>query len=260
MSTIMRGLKQFKKYDEEVERARAARENRVEWLSSIWSPKAEPEVKIKKGAKVELVFLQELDDSSERYSSQNGLGIFAVEHNNPGRQDFWRRVVCTNNEEGDFQCWACEKNSLEWKKSTEENKYNGGWKAKVNFYINVLARYTNSLDEQVEKVFVLQRTKSNRGNYLDDLIEYAEEDGYISNRVFHLSRKGEGFDTKYNLMPKADDAGVDVESYELYDLDALINNVDYEDQAEALGVESAPKRVDLSTDDSDPEDDDDDWL
>lgn len=256
---IIKGLKQYKRYEEEAERARATRDNRVEWLSSIWSAKADPDVKIKSGGKVEIIFLQELDESSSRYSEKNGLGLMAVEHNNPSKAEFWRRILCTNDEEHDFQCWGCEKNRQEWAKSTDENKYNGGWKSKVNFYINVLARYTNQEGDDVEKVFVLQRTKSQRGNYLDEIIEYAEEDGFISNRTFHLSRKGEGFDTVYRLQLKDEDAGVNVEDYELFDIDNLLNDVDYEDQAEALGVTSAPKRVDLSVE-SDPEDDDSDWL
>lgn len=258
---IITGLQSIRKHDEQQEAARAKRDNKVEWLTSIWSEKADPEVKVKTGEKVEVIFLQELDESSERYSEKNGLGFLAQEHNNPSRTEFFKRVLCINDEEHDFQCWGCEKNRLEWSKSTEENKYNGAWKAKTNFYINVLARYTNSKDEQVEKVFVMQRART-ANSYVDDIIEAAIEDGFISNRTCHLSRKGTGFDTKYKLVFKNEDAGVDVESFELYDIQAQVREVDYEEQAAALGINAAPPRVDLSTESSDPEDsnEDDDWI
>lgn len=256
---ILKGLKSIVKHDEQQEAARAKRDNKVEWLTSIWSEKADPEVKVKAGEKVEVIFLQELDESSERYSEKNGLGFLAQEHNNPSRTEFFKRVICTMDEEHDFKCWACEKNKLEWSKSTEENKYNGAWKAKTNFYINVFARYINSKDEQVEKVFVMQRART-ANSYVDDIIEAAIEDGFISNRLCHLSRKGTGFDTKYKLVFKNEDAGIDVESFELFDIEGLIREVDYEEQAAALGISVAPPRADIRDDEDSDSQEDEDWL
>lgn len=260
---IIKGLRNIKARDEEMEAAKARRENKVEWLSSIWSKNADPEVKIKKNTKVEVIFLQELDESSDRYSEKNGLGFLVQEHNNPSRTEFFKRVMCTYDDEHDFLCWGCEKNSAEWAKSTDENKYNGAWKAKTNFYINVLGRYTNEAGDKVEKVFVLQRART-ANSYVDEIIDFAAEDGFISNRLFQLSRKGEGFDTKYSLVLRNDDAGIDVESFELFDLESLVREVDYEEQAAALGMASAPVTIsessDEDSDESDPEDEDDQWL
>lgn len=258
--SIITGLADIIKRDEEMEKARAERENKVAWLSSIWSKNADPEVKIKAGTKVDVIPLQELDTSSERYSEKNGLGFFAIEHNNPSKGEFWKRCLCTNNEENDFTCWGCEKNRLEWSKKSDDYDYKGGWKAKTNLYLNVLARYTNSKGDEVEGVFVLQKNRSPRGNYVDDILEYAIEDGFISNRVFHMSRKGEGFDTVYRFIPKDTDAGVNVEDYDVFGRDSLVREVDYEEQAKALGASVAPKRIDITDDETNPEDDDTDWL
>lgn len=259
---IIKGLAGITKYEDDLERARQQRENKVEWLSSIWSAKTDPDVKVEKNGKVEIIFLQELDESSERYSEKNGLGFLAVEHASPNKGEFWKRTLCTLDEEHDFECWPCEKNKQMWASSTEADPYKGGWGVKTNLYINVLARYTNVEGDRVEKVFVLQRNKPKRGtNYVDDLIEFAGEDGFISNRLFILSRRGEGLDTVYKLTPKDDDAGVDVESFELFDLDALVREVPYAEQAAALGVSVAPPRRDIQDSAStNPEDEDDDWL
>lgn len=244
---IITGLQSIKKHDEELEQRRASRGQKVNWLT------------VPKNGKVELIFLQEIDPGSERYSEKNGLAILVQEHNNPSRTEFYKRVMCTNNEEHEFQCWGCEKNQMEWSKSTDENKYNGGWKAKQNFYINVLARYINEENEKVEEVAVLQRVR-NPKSYVNQIIEFAEDDGFVSNRVFTLSRKGEGFDTVYTLTHRKEDAGINVEDYEVFDLTKLVREVDYEEQAAALGVSIAPPRVDLSSDSSDPEDEDSDWI
>lgn len=213
---------------------------------------------VKNGQKIELIFLQELDESSDRYSEKNGLGFMVAEHNNPSRTEFFKRAVCTNDEEHDFECWACEKNKAEWaKKKAEDTDYNGGWGRKINLYINALVRYVNDDGEKVEEVVVMQRKA---GGFVDQILELAAEDGFISNRLFTLSRKGEGFDTTYTFTHRKEDAGVDVEKYELFDLHSLIREVAPGQQAEALGVKVAPKRVDIQDTATDPEDDSDDWL
>lgn len=245
---ITTGLKAIREMDE----AAARRRTKVNWLV------------VPKNSKVELIFLQELDESSTRYSEKNGLGFLVQEHNNPSRDQFFKRVMCINDEDHDFKCWACEKNSKEWDKSTEENKYNGGWGRKTNFYINALVRY-NKDGEDVEEVVVLQRTRSKR-SYVDQIIDLAIEDGFVSNRLFTLSRKGEGFDTVYTLTHRKEDAGINVEDYELYDLNELVTEADYEDQANALGYEEpveerpVPSLAKSRVAETDPEDDSDDWL
>jgi len=245
---ILKGLTSIKRHDEEVERRRAERERKTNWFT------------LAQDEKVEIIFLQELDESSDRYSEKNGLGFLAQEHNNPSKAEFFKRVVCTNDEEHDFECWGCEKNRLEWSKSTDQNKYNGGWGVKTNLYINALVRRADGTEE----VVVLQRKRSDQ-SFVDDLIDMAGDDGFISNRLFTLARKGTGFKTKYVLTHKDEDAGVDVESYELFDLNNVIREVPYAQQAAALGVNTAPPRKDIvdaasDSDGDDPEDDGDDWL
>lgn len=261
MSTsILRGLKSIRQFDEEQERRAAQRERKVDWLTVGNKKQGTPN-------EIDIIFLQELDEGADRYSEKNGLGILVREHSNPSRELFFRRVLCNNDEEHDFQCWPCEKNKQEWDRSTDDNKYNGGWGVKTNLYINVLARYTDTnTGEEVEKVFVLQRKRSNQ-SFVDDLIDYAIDDGYITNRLFTLRRKGVGTQTAYSIKPAkgkaGEDAGINPEDYEVFDLDALIRQVDYEDQAQALGVSVEPEHVAVATnasEDSDPEDDSDDWL
>ena len=240
---IIKGLKAM----QEATAPREQNSNKVKWLT------------VKAGQKVELIFLQELDESSDRYSEKNGLGIMVAEHNSPNKGEFWKRVSCINDEEHDFECWPCEKNRTEWaKKKAEDTDYSGGWGRKINLYINALVRYTNEDGEKVEEVVVLQR---NASGWISQVVELATEDGFISNRLFTLSRKGSGLgDTTYTLTHRKEDAGVDVEQYELFDLESLVRTVSYGEQAEALGVKVAPKRRDIVDTTSDPEDEDEDWL
>lgn len=247
---IITGLKNIQKHDEEEEARRAQRANKVNWLV------------VPKNGKVEIIFLQELDESSERYSEKNGLGFLATEHQGQGREHFFKRILCTNDEEHGFECWGCEKNRMEYANAKSREDYDGGWRQHQNFYINVLVRYVDpETGEKKEEVAVLQRRRSSK-SFVDQIInEFAVEDGFISNRLFTLSRKGEGFDTVYTLSHRKEDAGVNVEDYELFDLKSLIREVDYAEQPAALGVSVAPPRRDIQDSGStDPEDDDDDWL
>lgn len=244
MSGILTGLKALREQDEKQEQARADREKaKVTWAS------------FKAGETVELIFLQELDESSDRYSEKNGLGFFAQEHQNPAKDKFFLRMLCTNNEEHDFECWGCDKNRQMYQSDPD---YKGGWRVRTNMYINVLIRRKDEDGEVTEEVAVLQRSRS-KNSYVNTIIDLAIDDGFISNRTFRLTRKGEGAtDTVYTLIPRGDDAGIDVESYELFDLSAVVRDLPYAEQAEKMGeVVAAPrKEVATTTDD----DDTDDWL
>lgn len=249
MTSIMEGLKSIQQYAAAEEERKAKSQSKANWLV------------VPKNGKVELVVLQELDESSERYSAKNGLGVMALEHHGQGKDNFFKRYLCTNDEEHDFKCWACEKNRAEWERSSEENPYNGAWGVKRNLYLNVLVRGIDKDGEKYEEVAVMQRNMSSR-SFVNQLIELAVEDGFISNRLFSLSRKGEGFDTVYTLTQRKEDAGVNVEDYEVTDLKSLLNDVPYERQAQSLGAAPSAgkaKVVDLSSE-TDPEDDDSDWL
>lgn len=255
-ASVKQGLAAF----DEIEQGRTSSSNqKVNWLV------------VPKNGKVRIVFLQELDTSSERYSEQNGLALLATEHHGQGRDNFFKRFLCTKNEEGGFKCWGCEKNSQAWDEfqalkeeigeeaAKKRAPYSGGWGAKTNLYINVL----NLDGENGPEVAVLQRNHNKR-SYTNQILELAREDGFISNRLFTLGRTGEGFDTVYALTHRKEDAGINVEDYDLFDLHALLRDVEYDDQARALGaVASQPvKNFSGSIVETDPEDEDSDdaWL
>lgn len=243
---ILTDLKALRQHDEEVARKREEAEKaKVTWLS------------VAPGETVEIILLQELDDSSERYSEKNGTAIFAQEHQNPSKDKFFLRMLCTNDEEHDNECWGCEKNRQMYQQDPD---YKGGWRTRTNLYVNVLVRRKNpETGEKEEFVAVLQRTRS-KNSYVNDLIDLAIEDGFVSNRVFRLSRKGEGRDTVYSLMPRQDDAGLDVESYDLFDLNNVVREVPYADQAKAMGEAVATPAASEVRVTEDDEDDDENWL
>lgn len=241
MSGVFKGLADLQRHESERE---AAAGNKVNWL------KVEPDTS------VEIVFLQEMDESSDRYLESNGTVLFAQEHSNP--EIFYKRVVCTNNEDHDFECWPCETNRQMWdaNQGLPENspkKYKGGWKAKLNMYVNVLVRREGEEDE----VMVLSRAR-NKNSYVDQLIEDAVDDGYISNRWYRLTRSGDGRDTTYRLKALKD-ANLDLSTYELHDLSKVVTTVGYEGQPAALGVKPVAERVDIPVDDEDDSDSDS-WL
>lgn len=163
----------------------------------------------KKAAKV--VFLQELDPDSEHYSQKNDLGVLAVEHSNP--QNFRNKALCTIE---DGECYGCEKHSEDFK---------AGWKQKSRMYINVLV--DNGIDEPY--VAILSQGMGPK-SVTPALIEQATEIGSISDKWFKIKRNGSGMsDTSYVLTPLGAH-GLDVEDYELIDLDTVVTEVPYEKQ------------------------------
>lgn len=247
-SSVFDGLAALRQHEQQVEEKAS---NRVPWF------------KIKDGETVEVLFLQEMDESSERYLPEMGKVLFALEHANP--QVFYKRVVCTNNEDHDGQCWPCQKNQQMWNANrnlpeNSKDKYTGAWKAKINMYVNVLVRDS----EGNETLAVLSRPKTNK-SYVDDLIADAIDEGYISNRWYRIARTGTGTATVYRLKALKD-ADRDLTEYadKIVDLHTLITEVDYAVQKDALGVtESAPVvgSIGGSTEDESPKGDDpfDEW-
>jgi hypothetical protein len=172
---------------------------------------------------VKVVFLQELDEDSPNYSAKNGLGFIAVEHVNP--ENFRRKALCSIDDEG--ACWACEQHSKDWK---------AGWKQKSRLYINAL------IDDGVNEPYVVVLSQGNGPKSITpSLIEQAGEIGTISDKYFKIKRSGAGLsDTSYLLTPLgAHD--LNVEDYELFDLDKVVRTVPYNEQeAHYLGgAESA---------------------
>lgn len=162
--------------------------------------------------KVKVVFLQELDPDSENYSQKNDLGFLAVEHVNPKN---WRqKAVCTIDDEG--QCYGCEQHRLDWK---------AGWKQKTRLYINVL------VDDGTNDPFVAVLSQGNGPKSITPvLIEYATDDGSITDKYFNVSRTGAGAtDTSYTLRGGAAHK-LNVEDFELFDLEKAVRQVPYDQQ------------------------------
>jgi hypothetical protein len=219
---VIKGLKGIQNYYAEQERRR----EEAQAPKSVW-------FSLKDGESAKVRFLQELDPDSNQYSERNGLGFIAVEHSSPA--DFKRKALCTA-DEGD--CYACEQNRLSYQNDTEEK---GKWKAKSRLYINVL------VDKAGEEPYVAILSQGNSPKAVTPtLIEYAAESGAITNRWWKITRKGAGFnDTSYTVMafdPKDD---VNVEEYELFDLDSVVRAVPYDEQEAHYGVkhETAPERT-----------------
>lgn len=197
---IVRGLKQINDFnDEAAARKEAANRPSTEWF------------KVEPNKTVEVAFLQELDPDSPRYSAKNDLGFLAVEHVNP--DNFRRKAVCTMDDEGN--CFGCEKHKEDWK---------AGWKQKTRLYINVLVK------EEGKDPYVAVMSQSTSGQSITPtLIEYAGDDGTITEKWFAIKRTGEKTETSYSLRQKKEH-GLDVESYELFDLENVVRQVPYAQQ------------------------------
>lgn len=178
---------------------------------------------------VKVTFLQELDPDSPNFSQKNDLGFLAVEHVNP--KNFRRKALCTIDEEG--VCFGCEQHRKDWK---------AGWKQKTRLYINVL------VDDGVKDPYVAVLSQGNGPKSVTPvLIEEAGDVGTITDKYFSIKRTGGGpTDTSYTIRAgKAHE--LDVESYELFDLDKVVRQVPYAEQqahyldgeAEAVAAETA---------------------
>lgn len=175
----------------------------------------------KQAAKV--VFLQELDPDSPNFSEKNDLGFLAVEHVNPAN---WKRKALCTADEG--ECYGCQQHRKDYK---------AGWKQKTRLYINVL------VDDGVEEPYVAVLSQGNGPKSITPtLIEYAGDDGTISDKYFTIKRTGAGAtDTSYTLRA-GKEHGLNVEDYELFDLEKVVRNVPYAEQEAHYnhGVEAAP--------------------
>ncbi len=72
-----------------------------------------------------------------------------------------------------------------------------------------------------------------------DLVDWSDELGSITNRTFKVRRSGEGTDTKYMLMPQAEDSEpYDVTKHELVDIEErLLKPLTKEEIAKFAGSE-----------------------
>ena len=187
---------------------------------------------LKDGQSVRINFLQEFDENSDAYSEKNGTLLVAVEHSSPA--DFRKKALCTADE---GPCLPCELNKA---------KPKTGWNQKMRLYANVL------VTDGKEDPYVAVLSQGLGGKSITPtLIEASNIYGSITKNDFRMKRSGSQMNsTSYNLIPLPGEADIDVESYELFDLESVCTrSVDYEDQAEFFGVHESDE--DSAHEDSD---------
>lgn len=170
-----------------------------------------------------------MDSDSENYSLKNDLGFIATEHASPA--NFQVKAVCTSDEGA---CYGCEQHAKDYKAK---------WGQKSRLYINVL------VDNGKDEPFVAVLSQGNGPKSVTPaLLEFAGEFGTITDKWYKIKRTGSGqTDTSYLLTPLSAN-GLDVEGYELYDLEKVVRQVPYEEQAafynrgnDEESVSSAPR-------------------
>lgn len=218
---IQKGLASIKNYNDELARRKAAAEAaKVPWL------------KIEDGESVKVWYLQELDEGAKNYSEKNGLGFFATEHSNP--KNFKIKASCSQDDEE--ACVGCEKHREDWKL---------GWKPKSTLYINVLVERKDKEGKLVREVAVMSQGNGPKAVIAPMILEYAVENNSIADRWWKITRKGAtAQDTTYTPVvygpPDNPKDVVDVESYELTDLQRCVRVVPYAEQ-EAFFFGTTPK-------------------
>jgi hypothetical protein len=214
---LIKGLASIGTFNAEQERRReAANAPKVKYLTLK-----------KSGDSVRVRFLQELDADSKNYSEKNDLGFLAVMHQAPGTEGYKRTAQCTRDEGA---CFPCEQR--------EAGDYENWKRGSANLYINAVV----NPDTDEEEVVLVKQTATSR-SITPTLIEYAGETGSITDRVWKITRNGEGKETSYNLVAfDKQDFKNDVESYELFDLTRAARLVPYEEQEVFYGhvAASAP--------------------
>lgn len=208
---ILTGLKAINKHQEDLAAKKAAREAQGDRVKTEW-------LRLKDQQSVKSKFLQELDADSPHYSKKNGLGFLVVEHSNP--DNFKAKAACSLDAEG--RCYGCERHEA----LQGTVGYEGGWRQKTRLYINAL------VDDGVNEPHVVIVSQGNGAKSITPtLIEYATETGSITNRHFKIKRNGGGFnDTSYLAMALGEDTSVNVEDYELFDLNEVVRQPSYDEQ------------------------------
>ena len=181
-------------------------------------------LQLKDGQSVKIRFMQEIDPDSKSYNEKAGLAFIAVEHTNP--KDYKRKALCTIDDQG--RCYGCEMHRRDMK---------AGWKGRSRFYANVL------VDDGSEEPYVAIFSQgAGPKSATPEIIQYAGETGSISNLTWKLKRTGTATDTNYSIipLPTADAGKIDLDKYELFDLEkTAVRHVQYDEQENFyLGITS----------------------
>ena len=234
---LLEGLQSIREDQEAAERRREARENgRVNWF------------KLGDGESATVWFLQELDKGSENYLEENGVGVIAVEHSSP--KDFKLHALCTAEEGQEGECYACDRHRAGFR--TQGDKYDRKWKQTKKLYIFALVEYFDKKGkprdaENGPQVVLISQTTGAK-QITPALLDYATEDGSITDHPFKIARTGAGFnDTSYTLTAKrvkSEDDVVNPADYEVPKLTSVIREVDYEDQPAFYGYGVTDSDVD----------------
>lgn len=175
-------------------------------------------LKLADGESVTLRFLQELDEAGKNYSSDRGELIGFYEHMDP--EDYTKAFKCTAETEG--RCAGCER--------VPANKK---WRAKGRLLGNVMVR-----GKEGDEVKIFATGLSSKG-LAPTLVEYASDYGTLCDRDYKLTRRGEGINTTYTLLPRDVSAFVKGDKdAELIDLNGVVRNLTYDEQNELLSGSS----------------------
>lgn len=234
---VVKGLSNINEYVDAQEEKIEARKNRTEaggdFKKTVW-------FKIQDKQSVKVIFLQELDANSPRYSQKNDLGVLAIEHVNPG--NWKRKALCTNDDDSYVQgvCWACDQHHADFK---------AGWGQKNKLYINVL------VDDGTNEPYVAVLSQGKGGRSITPaLFEQAGEFDSITDTWYKIKRNGGGLDDTSYVLTKLSEHKEDVESYELFDIEgSVLRNVPVEKQeafyldGESKPVAEEPRELSLSS-------------
>lgn len=197
----------------DLERAEARNRPKAEWLTSVFT---KPVNKGGVGDEVELVFLQELDDSAKGYDEKRGLAKVEIEHQGLGKEGFKKRASCTLETEG--QCLPEERMRADWENNKEMRQ-------RTNLYINVAV----NIDGQW-KPFVL--TRNFNSSFVDDLMDEAEDNGTITDAVYSVKKRGSDTTTTWKLK-RLNSEVPDVSDLEVFDIEeTVLRHIPYAKQAE----------------------------
>jgi hypothetical protein len=170
-------------------------------------------LKLADGQSVKIRFVEELDENSASYDESRGLAVVISEHSNP--KDYKRKAACT--QESDGRCFGCEMARKEPKT---------GWHSKLRFYCNVVV--DNGIDEPFVAVWSQGVAKQ---SVFNNLREYIEDTGSISNLLWRLKRNGESTETSYTLLPTTvDSEPYDWSKVEPFNLDKVVREIPYAEQ------------------------------